>query len=82
MEVETEPRFWSISEHWDTAREAAMPFPEEGEDLIIKEGWNMVLDLEETPIFNLIEINGRLSFARDKVVNLRAKKILIRGGEL
>jgi len=45
----------------------------------------MELDLKETPIFDTIEINGCLHFKGGKGVDeihLRAKKILIRGGEL
>ena len=42
----------------------------------------MQLDLPETPIFDKIEINGLLKFKLDIDVHLRAKKILIRGGEL
>jgi hypothetical protein len=38
--------------------------------------------LPETPIFDKIEINGLLKFKPDIDVHLRAKKILIRGGEL
>jgi hypothetical protein len=40
----------------------------------------MHFDLAESPIFDKIEINGCLSFA-DADLHLRAKKILIRGGE-
>jgi hypothetical protein len=54
--------------------------PLDGENLIIKSGWNMHFDLAESPIFDKIEINGCLSFA-DADLHLRAKKILIRGGE-
>jgi hypothetical protein len=50
--------------------------------LVIESGWNMHLDLDETPIFDKIEINGRLTFVNDKDIHLRAKKILVRGGEL
>jgi hypothetical protein len=55
----------------------------ENESFTVESGWNLVLDLDEpTPIFDFIEINGRLTFANGKDHNLRAKKILIRGGEL
>ena len=42
----------------------------------------MLLDVEETAILNLLEINGRLTFKPDMDVHLRAKKVLIRAGEL
>ena len=45
----------------------------------------MELDLAETPIFDTIEVNGCLHFKDGKDgedIQLNAKKILIRGGEL
>jgi len=44
----------------------------------------MIYDLEESPIFKLIRINGRLTFKNDteKLLHLRAKHIFIRAGEL
>jgi hypothetical protein len=45
----------------------------------------MEYDLEDSPIFDTIEINGCLHFRNNKdaeKLKLRAKKILIRGGEL
>jgi len=45
----------------------------------------MEFDLADSPIFNEIEINGCLNFRNNKDapdLNLNAKKILIRGGEL
>jgi hypothetical protein len=42
----------------------------------------MLLDLEETPIVGLIQINGRLTFDQTKNINFRAKHIFVRAGEL
>jgi hypothetical protein len=59
--------------------------PIAGDVFKIPTGWNMQLDLAETPIFDTIEVNGCLHFAGGSDVteiHLRAKKILIRGGEL
>jgi hypothetical protein len=42
----------------------------------------MVIDIPETPAFDLIEVNGCLGFKDSKdlpEVHLKAKKILIRG---
>ena len=44
-------------------------------------GWNLVLDLDETPVFSSLTINGRLSFMRGIDVHLRAKQIFVRAGE-
>ena len=46
-------------------------------------GWNLLLDLEETPILNSLTINGRLSFIQNgQNVHLRSKYIFVRAGEL
>lgn len=46
----------------------------------------MVLDIEETPIINKLEINGRLRFKNEDdppaSIHLRAKHIFVRVGEL
>ena len=42
----------------------------------------MLLDLEETPIVGLVQINGRLTFDPTMNVNFRAKHIFVRAGEL
>jgi hypothetical protein len=48
----------------------------------ILSGWNMILDIEETPILKLIRVNGILSFSEDMDVHLQAKHIYVRAGEL
>ena len=46
-------------------------------------GWNLLLDLEETPVLNSLTINGRLSFIQNgQNVHLRSKYIFVRAGEL
>ena len=42
----------------------------------------MILDIEETPIFKLIRINGVLIFSDESDIHLRAKHIFVRAGEL
>jgi hypothetical protein len=81
-ECEEEVRLWSNPKHWDQAKEVDTPFPEEGGSFVIPSGWNMHFDLAESPIFDKIEINGCLTFKQGTDLHLRAKKILIRGGEL
>jgi hypothetical protein len=84
VECAKDIRLWSDPKSWDEEldpeKRVASPMPLDGENLIIKSGWNMHFDLAESPIFDKIEINGCLSFA-DADLHLRAKKILIRGGE-
>ena len=40
------------------------------------------MDLEETPIFNSLTINGRLTFKTGGNRHLRAKQIFVRAGQL
>jgi hypothetical protein len=42
----------------------------------------MVLDIAETPKINLLRVNGRLSFANNTAIHLRAKHVFVRAGEL
>ena len=51
MEIDT--RIWSNEDSWKPNK-----MPKEGEDVVIEAGWNMILDLEETPVFDKLEING------------------------
>lgn len=59
-------RKWSDPKGWDPEPEVDkrkdFPPPGEGEDVIIPPGWNMELDLAETPLFDKIEVNGCLHF--------------------
>ena len=54
------------------------------EDVHVEAGWNMIYDVENSPVFKMIRINGRLSFKNDSTtaLNLRAKHIYVRAGEL
>jgi len=78
-------RYWSKPEDWDPEEDESLrkpsPVPIEGESFKIPPSWNMVLDIPETPEFNLIEVNGCLGFKNeaDKNLHLKARKILIRG---
>ena len=55
--LEAEIRFWSNPQHWTSGS-----VPLAGEDVEIEPGWNMILDIEETPELQLLRINGRLTF--------------------
>jgi len=77
--IEIDPRYWSDANAWATTNVVPMA----GDDVLVEAGWNMHLDLEEaTPIYNKIEINGRLTLAQGMDHYLKAKIILIRVGEL
>lgn len=70
--------FWSDVASWPELGR----LPMEGEDVQILPGKWIVLDIE-TPILNLVTINGRLSFYdADRPINLQAKQVYVRAGEL
>jgi hypothetical protein len=77
VETESEFRLWSDVSNWPNET-----LPVEGDNVHIESGWNMVLDIEETPVFELIRINGILSFGNETDIHLRAKHIFVRAGEL
>ena len=54
--IDPNAKFWSQDATWPSGRK-----PQAGEDVEIAPGMNIVLD-EETPILNLVTVNGRLSF--------------------
>ena len=74
--VENNTRRWSNASSWDTGK-----IPLAGENVEIKSGWNMLYDIEESPILNVLQINGRLTFEPAKDLHLRAKYVFVRAGE-
>lgn len=77
VELEAGQRLWSDTDNWGGT------LPQEGDNVEIPSGWNMILDLEETPVLASLTINGRLSFLQfeDKNIHLKAKYIFVRAGE-
>ena len=57
VETEDTKRYWSDPLNWPNE-----VLPAEGDDVIIEPGWDMILDIAETPILNSLEINGILTF--------------------
>jgi len=78
-ELENKTRLWSDKKNWPNET-----LPAEGDEVHVESGWNMVYDIEESPVFKLIRVNGRLSFKNDtdKLLHLKAKHIFVRAGEL
>jgi hypothetical protein len=70
-------RLWSNEESWGPDGHV----PKEGENVTIESGWNMFLDVSDTPKFDIITINGALTVYNNSDINLYANKILIRTGE-
>ena len=76
-ETEPEFRFWSDANNWPN-----QTLPKQGNNVHIEPGWKMILDIEETPIYELIRVNGVLIFSDDMDIHLKAKHIFVRAGEL
>lgn len=74
------PKYWSNATSWPDG-----VVPTEGSVEILP-GENIVYDLADSPIFEVITVNGRLSFMDDKEyipkLNLNAEHIFVRAGEL
>lgn len=73
----TAPKLWSDPKSWVSGM-----LPKEGEDVDIFPGNNMIMDMEKTPIFKLVTVNGRLTFKNDIDIQFNAKHIFVRAGEL
>ena len=56
VELEEGQRLWSDPESWGGT------LPVDGDEVEVQSGWNMVLDLEETPKLKSLTVNGRLTF--------------------
>lgn len=77
--IDPNASYWSNDSSWPSGKT-----PLEGEDVHIEPGMNIILDIE-TPLLNLVIVNGRLSFHDDSdgnLINLKAKQVYVRSGEL
>jgi len=77
VEQETGTRYWSDPTNWPDET-----LPGEDDEVHILPGWNMIMDLEETPVYGLVRVNGKLTFKNDIDIKFRAKHIFVRAGEL
>lgn len=76
--VEDRERLWSVAADWDEGGKV----PEANENVMIKAGWNMIFDIEETPQLDMVEIKGRLTFKMGMNHIFKAKHLFINLGEL
>jgi cell migration-inducing and hyaluronan-binding protein len=70
-------RMWSDASNWPNGQ-----LPKDGDDVEINSAWNMIIDIAQTPIIRMLAVNGRLTFSDELDVELRARHVSIRGGEL
>ena len=76
--IDANQKLWSQPTSWKSGK-----VPLAGEDVVVEPGQNLIYDLEESPIYNYVQINGRVTFKQDAPkLHLRAKYIFVRMGEL
>ena len=68
--IENTTRYWSYSASWLDGK-----VPADGEDVHIESGWNVTFDMEYSPVYQLIRVNGFLSFLGVSNLTLIAKHI-------
>jgi hypothetical protein len=59
-EVVIPPLFWSLNTTWPSGK-----VPVAGDDVNIMTNMSVIFDLDESPIFKLIYVNGMLTFKED-----------------
>jgi hypothetical protein len=71
---------WSLATTWPDGNVPTGP------DVEVPPGYNIIYDLEDSPLFDVVTVNGRLTFLNDPAelpsLNLNAKHIFVRAGEL
>jgi hypothetical protein len=67
--IETTEKLWSQPTTWPDGK-----VPVAGDDVVILPGKNIIYDLEDSPIYKYVQINGRLTFKQDSPkLHIRAK---------
>jgi len=75
--MEDRVRYWNVSTDWPDGK-----VPVEGDDVHIESGWQMVFNLNPSPVYKLIRVNGKLTFENTTDTHLKAKHLFVRAGEL
>jgi len=78
--ISDETKLWSLTTTW---ADGVVPT---GGDVTVLPGENIIYDLEDSPIFDVVTVNGRLTFMDDVSLHaklqLNAHHIFVRAGEL
>ena len=78
VEITGPLRLWSDPMTWPSG-----VLPQADEDVEVPPGYDVLYDLEESPIYRYGQINGRVTFKEDaQRLHFRAKYIFVRMGEL
>lgn len=70
-------RLWSDPKSWTSGK-----VPVEGDEVHVESGWDMLMDVADTPVFGLVRVNGQLTFKQGLDITFKAKHIFVRAGEL
>jgi hypothetical protein len=83
VECTGEQKLWSAAASWAVKEGEASSVPKAGESAVVPSGVIMIFDLAESPILELLTINGCLQFLSDnsKDQHLRAHQIYVQGGK-
>ena len=76
-ETEGTKRYWSNPGDWPSKA-----VPKEGDTVEIESGWDMIYDLQDSPVFKMITVNGILTFFNKTNTHMRVKHLFVRAGEL
>jgi len=69
---------WSNKDTWTNLGRV----PIAGDIVEIEDGWDVLYDIETSPVLQSLEVNGKLSFERGKPALLQSHSIWIRAGEV
>lgn len=76
--IDANQKLWSQATSWKSGK-----VPLAGENVEVEPGQNLIYDLEESPIYNYVQINGRVAFKQDAPkLHFRCKYLFVRMGEL
>jgi len=73
-------RRWSNPNDWPNGT-----VPVEGDNVVIDMAWDMIFDLPESPIYNMIQVNGWVTFQNGDGagdLHLRCKHMYVRAGQV
>lgn len=72
-------RLWSDVANWPKLDNR---IPIAGEAVVIEDGYDIIYDIGESPLFKSIEINGKLSFLQGQPAVVNTYSLWIRAGEM
>jgi len=71
-------RRWSNANDWPNGT-----VPVAGDNVEINVAWDMIYDLEDSPVYNFVTVNGWLTFDTDAGdLHLKCKHMFVRAGQL